>query len=98
MSRRGPYVIGVCMDLSKSFDTLDHAILIRKLEYYGLRGVFFIYVNDISYSSNALQYILFADDTNVFCSNSDLNTLLRTINTELPILSNGLKIISCPSI
>ena len=53
--------------------------------------LFYIYVNDISNVSSLLQYILFADDANIFCSHSNLDSHVQILNNELPKLCNWFK-------
>ena len=45
--------------------------------------LFIFYINDFQNSSNLLSFILFADDTSVFFSHKNPNTLVDTVNTEL---------------
>ena len=36
---KGNFACGIFVDFQKAFDTVDHQILIQKLNYYGIRGI-----------------------------------------------------------
>ena len=50
----GFYVLGIFVDLTKAFDTVDHEILLNKLDNYGIRGHANLFFK--SYLSNRSQY------------------------------------------
>ena len=51
------FSVGVFIDLSKAFDTVNHKILIEKLSHYGIRGTPLLWFSD--YLSNRKQFIKF---------------------------------------
>lgn len=63
----GNFACGVFVDLQKAFDTVDHSILISKLNHYGIRGI----ANDWfkSYLLNRSQFV------SISSSNSTIKTI-----------------------
>ena len=62
------HVIGVFIDLSKAFDTIDHKIMLQKLYNCGIRGIAYDLLS--SYLTNRTQY------TNIFGEDSEKESVL----------------------
>ena len=67
------YILGVFIDLSKAFDTVDHSILLQKLELYGVTDRNLSWFKN--YLSNRKQFIQI---------NNEENTELETITCGVP--------------
>ena len=52
--------------------------------------LFLIYINDISRTSNLLQFHSFVDDTSIFYSNKDANKIEKVVNEELAFVAQWL--------
>ena len=52
---KGNCSIGIFIDLSKAFNTVDHKLLFRKMEHYGIRGNTLLWFT--SYLSDRTQYV-----------------------------------------
>ena len=58
--------LGVSIDLSKGFDTVDHMILIKKLDYYGVKGRDLLWFK--SYFNNSQQFITYNNSNTSFAN------------------------------
>ena len=54
--------------------------------------LFILYVNDITFTFNVLDFILFADDTTILYSHKDINSQVNVVNEELKEGRNWFKV------
>ena len=62
--------MGIFIDFSKAFDTIQHSILLKKLDHYGIRGIALHLIKN--YLTNRKQYIFW--DNNCSSSLMDITT------------------------
>ena len=128
------HVLGIFIDLSKAFNTIDHYKMLKKRECYGIRGIaldlirsyltgrsqfceyqetestsapicygvpqgsvlgpliFLLYINDITNCSEHAEFVLFADDTNIFVTAGSLKEVYRKASVEKYMFCNQLHI------
>ena len=53
--KKSDFTLAVLCDLSKAFDVISHDILLKKLEYYGLRGISNVWFRN--YLTNRKQFV-----------------------------------------